>query len=85
MPVAEEATVRAALASVLDSETPEVVGGIIAAGADLLERWSVAASILSADRSISAAEVSWSEMAEVAVPGGWRSRAIPSNRGSDAS
>ena len=67
MPVAEEATVRAALASVLDSETPEVLGGIIAGGADLLERWSVAASILSADRSVSAAEVSWSEMAEVAV------------------
>ncbi|MDG2022618.1 MAG: hypothetical protein P8J59_11790, partial [Phycisphaerales bacterium] len=48
MPVAEDAIVRAALASVLDSEMPEVVGGIIAAGAEVRERWSVAASILSA-------------------------------------
>ena len=66
-PVVDDVALRAAMASILDSEAPEVVGGIIAAGAEILERLSVADSILAADRSISAAGVSWSEMAEIAA------------------
>ena len=66
IPVVEAVAVRAALASILDSENPEVVGGIVAAGADLFERWSVAESILAADRSIAAADVTWSALAAVA-------------------
>ena len=67
LPVIDNVALRAAMASILDSEDPEIVGGIIAAGADLLERWSVAESILAADRSVSAAGVSWTDIAEVAA------------------
>ena len=67
LPVIDNVALRAAVASILDSEDPEIVGGIIAAGADLLERWSVAESILAADRSVSAAGVSWTDIAEVAA------------------